>query len=93
MLDKLDKRSGAAVLCGGVRELEFPIRPPAISFEATVTDTGQVIEVRALSGIPPRLPRGILAKLQDAAMRHSFEPYVLDGKAATFTTTIALEMP
>ena len=23
MLDKLDQRSGAAVLCGGVRELEF----------------------------------------------------------------------
>ena len=69
------------------------VQPPAISFEATVTDTGQVIEVRPLSGIPPRLPRGILEKLEDAAMRHSFEPYVVDGKAATFTTTITLEMP
>ena len=26
MLDKFDQRSGAAVLCGGGRELEFPIR-------------------------------------------------------------------
>ena len=26
MLDKLDKRSGAAIVCGGVRELEFPVR-------------------------------------------------------------------
>ena len=66
---------------------------PAISFEATVTDTGQVIDVRPLSGIPQRTPRGILEKLQDAAMRHSFEPYLVNGKAEGFLTTIVLERP
>jgi len=65
----------------------------AISFEATVTDTGQVIDVRPISGIPQRAPREIVEKLRDAAMRYNFEPYVLDGKAAAFTTTIVLEAP
>jgi hypothetical protein len=65
----------------------------AISFEATVTDTGQVIDVRPISGIPQRTPREILEKLRDAAMHYSFEPYVVNGKSAGFTTTIVLELP
>jgi hypothetical protein len=66
---------------------------PAIAFTATVTDTGQVIDVEPLSGIPARLPRDVIEKLEYAAMRHSYEPYILNGRATTFTTTIVMEIP
>jgi hypothetical protein len=65
----------------------------ALTFKATVTDTGQVIECRPLSGIPSRTPQPIVEKLKDSVMRHTFQPYVISGKATAFTTTIVLELP
>jgi hypothetical protein len=62
-------------------------------FEITVTDTGQVIEARPVSGTSVALPRRIAEKLKDAVMRYTFEPYVIDGKASSFRTMITLQLP
>jgi hypothetical protein len=64
-----------------------------VQFELTVTDTGQVIEATPVSRNAPRLPRDIAERLRDAAMRYSFEPYLINGKASSFRTTITLELP
>jgi hypothetical protein len=64
-----------------------------VVFEATVTETGQVIEVHQTSQLPVRLPNELMKKIEDAAMRFSYEPYVVGGKAQPFTTSIAVELP
>jgi hypothetical protein len=75
-----------------VRRLLDGKRTAAV-FEATVTDTGQVIDVLQTSALPVRLPRSIMRKLEEAAMRFSYEPQVVNGKAQSFTTSIVLEIP
>jgi hypothetical protein len=67
--------------------------PLVVVFEATVTETGQVIEVHQTSQLPVRLPNELMKKIEEAAMRFSYEPYVVDGKAQPFTTSIAVELP
>ncbi len=65
----------------------------AAVFEATVTETGQVLEVLQTAALPARLPRSVMRKLEDAAMRYSYEPQVVDGRARAFRTSIVLEIP
>ncbi len=65
----------------------------AAVFEAIVTETGQVIEVIQTSTLPRRLPRSVMRKLEDAAMRFSYEPQVVNGRAQGFRTNIVLEIP
>jgi hypothetical protein len=67
--------------------------PLVLAYEATVTETGQVIEVHLTSQPPVRLPGEIMKKMEEAAMRFSYEPYVIDGRAQPFTTTIVLDLP
>ena len=67
--------------------------PLTVVFEATVTETGQVIEVHQTSPLPVRLPPNLMRKIEEAAMRFSYEPYVISGAAQAFTTTIVLELP
>ena len=67
--------------------------PLVVVFEATVTETGQVIEIHQTSELPVRLPGELMRKIEEAAMRFSYEPYVIDGRAQPFTTPIALEVP
>ena len=67
--------------------------PLVLAFEATVTETGQVIEVHLTSELPVRLPGEIMKKMEEAAMRFTYEPYVIDGRAQPFTTTIAMDLP
>jgi hypothetical protein len=62
-------------------------------FEATVTETGQVIELHQTSQLPVRLPGELMRKIEEAAMRFSYEPYVVNGAAQSFTTTITMEVP
>jgi hypothetical protein len=64
-----------------------------VVYEATVTETGQVIEVHQTSQLPARFPRDVMRKIEEAAMRFSYEPYVINGTASPFTTTIAVEVP
>ena len=55
VLDKLDKRSEAAVLCGGVRELEFTIRLVPVS--VTVTDAPPIAAFCESVTVPEIFPR------------------------------------
>jgi hypothetical protein len=67
--------------------------PLTVVFEATVTETGQVIELHQTSQLPVRLPGDLMRKIQESAMRFSYEPYVINGAAQAFTTTITMELP
>jgi hypothetical protein len=65
----------------------------AAVFEATVTETGQVIDLLQTSSLPGRLPASVIRKLRDAAMRYSYEPHLANGRAQPFRTSIVLEVP
>lgn len=65
----------------------------AAVFEAIVTETGQVIEVHQTSTLPRRFPRSVMRKLEDAAMRYSYEPQMANGRAQGFRTNIVMEIP
>ena len=65
----------------------------AAVFEAIVTETGQVIEVHQTSTLPRRFLRSVKRKLEDAAMRFSYEPQMANVKAQGFRTNIVIEIP
>ena len=64
MLDKLDQRVGKAVLCGGLRELEFPMRQVNENTRAVVVGYGRIgrLVVHALRLAPDLQLAGIVSR-------------------------------
>jgi len=66
--------------------------PARVRYDATVTETGQVLDLYPLQDLPRGTPQEIADKVLAAAKGYSYAPRGVDGRAQAFTTTITLDV-